>query len=464
MTACIVGAGTSGVICAKVFKQKGIDFDCFEKGSGVGGLWRFRNDNGVSSAYRSLHINTSKRMMQLSDYPFPDHMAEYPSHEEILEYFESYCAHFGVLEHITFNTEVLHAERLAGGGWRVRIATPGGEETRDYDHLVVANGHHWNPRSPALPGAFSGEVMHAHYYIDVDEPVATRGKRVVVVGSGNSAMDIVCELGAAAREEGGPAKVFLSQRSGVWVIPKVMGNTPQDAAMRHPMERPGRFENFYRRYIPTPLRHYLMNRVTEQRVRSVAGDPHRFGLKKPLSDFSSRHPTVSQDIHSRLVHGDITPKGDIIQCDGRVVRFEDGSSEDVDVIIQCTGYNIVFPFLDRGLIEATDNDIALFMRIYDPRYADLAFIGLVQTLCAVMPIAELQSHFVADAITGGYVLPSAAAMDAERLRYHQQMKSRFTRSSSHTIQIHCNEYSHLLYREWDAGRERAALRGNGRAA
>ena len=121
MKICIIGAGTSGVICAKVFKQHGIDFTCYEKGSGVGGLWRFHNDNGVSSAYRSLHINTSKRMMQLSDYPFPDHMAEYPSHKEILEYFESYCEKFGVLDHITFNTEVLNIQRKPEGGWTLEV-------------------------------------------------------------------------------------------------------------------------------------------------------------------------------------------------------------------------------------------------------------------------------------------------------------------------------------------------------
>lgn len=463
MKVCIIGAGTSGVICAKVFRQHGIDFDCFERGSGVGGLWRFRNDNGSSSAYRSLHINTSKRMMELSDYPFPAHMAEYPSHEEILEYFEGYCARFDLHRHISFRTEVLHADRRSGGGWRVRLRTAAGEEQRDYDYLVVANGHHWDPRSPDLPGSFSGEVFHSHYYIDAREPVDMRGKRVVVVGSGNSAMDIVCELGAAAREEDGPEQVFLSQRSGVWVIPKVMGNTPQDAAMRHPMQRPGAFERCYRRCLPTPVRHYLMNKLTEGRVRSVAGDPQRFGLKPPQSDFSSRHPTVSQDIHSRLVHGDITPKGDIVHCDGRRVTFEDGSTETVDVIVQSTGYRISFPFFDPGLIEAKDNDIALFMRVFDPHYPDLAFIGLVQTLCAVMPVAELQSHFVADAIAGAYLPPPAADMDRERRRYHAMMKARFTRSMSHTIQIHCNEYSYLVYREWDAGRRRAAC-GAGSAA
>lgn len=455
MTVCIIGAGTSGVICAKVLKQRGIDFTCYEKGSGVGGLWRFRNDNGSSSAYRSLHINTSKRMMQLSDYPFPEHMAEYPSHEEILEYFEAYCEHFQVLDHITFRTEVLHAERQPGGGWALQIRGPEGEQTRHFDQLVVANGHHWDPFSPPLPGNFSGQVFHSHHYIDVDDPAEITGKSVVVVGSGNSAMDIVCELGQAYRDGRGPRKVFLSQRSGAWIIPKVMGNSAQDQAMRHPMQRPGLLERFYRTCIPTPVRHYLMNKLTEFLIRRVAGDPQRFGLKKPGTDFSTRHPTVSQDIHSRLVHGDITPKGDIVNCEGHTVEFEDGSVEAVDIICQSTGYNIRFPFFDESFIQAQDNDIALYQRMFDPRYPDLCFIGLVQTLCAIMPIAELQSHFLADYLKGNYRLPSPEAMNAERKRYHREMLNRFTGSRSYTIQIHCNEYSYHLYKEWDAGKRRA---------
>lgn len=455
MKACIIGAGSSGIVCVKAFKEKGIDFDCFEKGSGIGGLWRFNNDNGTSSAYRSLHINTSKRMMEFSDYPFPDHMAEYPSHQEILEYFELYCKKFDLLKYITFNAEVLRATRKPQGGWDVVIKNNKGEETRHYDHLVVANGHHWDPRSPELPGNFTGEVFHAHHYIDVNDPVDTRGKTVVVMGSGNSAMDISCELGQACREGRGPKKVILSQRSGVWIIPKVLGNTAQDVSMRQPMKRPGKLETFLRELFPAKFLYKTMNRMSQIWIRMVVGDPGRFGLKQPKEVFGMRHPTVSQDIHSRLVHGDITPKGDIKQISGKTVTFEDGSTTDVDVIVQCTGYNISFPFFDKAFLEARDNDINLYQRIFDPRYPDLSFIGLLQTLCAIMPIAQLQSYFIADCLLGKYKLPDKAGMEAEARRYHEDMKSLFTRSRSHTIQIDCNEYSYFLYKEWDAGKARA---------
>lgn len=453
MKACIIGAGSSGIVCVRAFQKHGIDFDCFEKSSGIGGLWRFGNDNGTSSAYRSLHINTSKRMMAFSEYPFPDYMAEYPSHAEILEYFGQYCDKFDLYKHITFSTEVLKAERKEQGGWQVTIKGKQGENTRHYDHLVVANGHHWNPRMIELPG-YGGKVFHSHHYIDMNDPVDTRGKTVVVVGSGNSAMDIACELGLGARSGQGPKKVILSQRSGVWIMPKIFGNTPQDTGTRHPMERPGKLEALMRDTIPANRISKTINRMSQAWIRMLVGDPQRFGLKQPTEMFGMRHPTISQEITIRLTHGDVVPKGDIKKMDGHAVTFEDGSTETVEVIILCTGYKISFPFLDTQLIEAKDNDISLFQRIFDPRYPDLSFIGLVQSLCAVMPISELQSHFVADYLNGNYRLPPTEAMAAEAKRHYEQMKGRYTRSQSHTLQIDCNEYSYELYREWDTGKAR----------
>jgi cation diffusion facilitator CzcD-associated flavoprotein CzcO len=457
---CIVGAGTSGLICAKVMLQRGLPFDCLEKGSKIGGLWRFGNDNGMSGIYRSLHINTSKRVMELSDFPFPEHMAEYPGNTEIIEYFESYAEHFGVIPHISFRTELTAARRLEDGCWQVDLLGPAGAETRYYDVLIVANGHHWDPRMVEFPGHFDGRQLHAHDYISATEPIDLRGKKVVVVGSGNSAMDIASELGQGHREGRGPSRVILSQRSGVWVTPKVLGNIPQDRALRHPMKKPGLWECFKRRFIPKAVRITLFNFIAETWLRLIVGDPQRVGLKQPADRYSQRHGTVSQDVHARLIHGDITPRGNIRELRGREVIFEDGSVESADVIIQCTGYHISFPFFDPALVSAPDNDIALWQRIYDPRFDNLMFIALVQPICAMMPIAELQSNFVADYLTGAYQLPGREQMERERYQYHEGMKSEFTPSLSHTIEINCEEYSYHLYREWERGSKRARADGN----
>ncbi|MEE8371049.1 MAG: NAD(P)-binding domain-containing protein, partial [Sphingomonadales bacterium] len=374
--------------------------------------------------------------------------------------FERYADTFGVKELITFRTEVMNCRRRDDGRWAVTFMGSMGEETREYDFLIVANGHHWNPRLPELPGVFNGPVFHSHYYVDTQNPVDLREKNVVVVGVGNSAMDIACELGHTGQ---GARRVFLSQRSGVWVIPKIFGPVPQDKFIRHPMKKAGLGERFSRTFIPEKLRAWLFDVLVETIVRLTVGHPTRVGLKKPLQRFHERHPTVSQEIHNRLIHGDITPKGVIKELrDGEVV-FEDGSLEKVDAIIAATGYDITFPFLAPELISISHNSLPLFQRIFEPRFDNLAFIGLIQPICAVMPIAELQANFLADYINGRYSLPERAEMERAAERYDSEMKGRYTTSDSHTIQIDCPEYSYYLQKEWKRGRKRAA-RGLGRLA
>ena len=70
---CVVGAGSSGMTELKTLHERGISFDCFEKGSSIGGLWRYENDSGLSATHRSLHINTSRDQMSFADFPMPAH-------------------------------------------------------------------------------------------------------------------------------------------------------------------------------------------------------------------------------------------------------------------------------------------------------------------------------------------------------------------------------------------------------
>src|SRR5215211_4600613 len=142
MTVCVIGAGSSGIAAAKALHERGIAFDCFEASDRVGGNWVFKNPNGMSSSYRSLHINTSRERMEFSDFPMPATYPDFPHHTHIAAYFDDYV---GIRDGITFRTLVTRAERRADGRWDV-ATDPGG--TRTYDALVVANGHHWDPRWP----------------------------------------------------------------------------------------------------------------------------------------------------------------------------------------------------------------------------------------------------------------------------------------------------------------------------
>ncbi|MGD8977081.1 MAG: NAD(P)/FAD-dependent oxidoreductase, partial [Gammaproteobacteria bacterium] len=218
---CVIGAGSSGMPVIKALRDRGIPYDCFEKSDQIGGNWCFRNANNMSAAYESLHINTDCRLMEYADYPMPPDTPDYPGHRVIMDYFNDYVDHFRLRETITFETAVEHAHRRPDGVWDVRLDSG---EQRLYDALVVANGHHWDPRlpEPAYPGEFDGGQIHSHAYISPEEPVDCRGKRVLVVGMGNSAMDIACELS----RPGLAAKVLLSARHGVWIVPKYVFGVP----------------------------------------------------------------------------------------------------------------------------------------------------------------------------------------------------------------------------------------------
>lgn len=439
---CIIGAGASGLATAKAFWQAGIPFDCIETSDRAGGNWVFKNSNGMSSAYRSLHINTSRDKMAFSDFPMPEGTPDFPHHPQVAQYLDSYVDHFGFRERILFNTTVTRAEQTADGLWKVVFDTG---EIRLYDALVVANGHHWDPRwpEPAYPGRFDGKQIHAHDYIDPYDPVGCVGRNVLVVGFGNSALDIACELG----RKGVAKSVHLSQRRGYWVMPKYLAGQTLDAHSVHPSED----LPWWRRLIPREL----VRLLAERRIAATVGRPEQYGLPAPDHPLLSTHPAISQEIFLRVGSGDVKPKPGVKELRGRQVAFTDGSVEDIDVIIWCTGYKITFPFFDESFIAAPGNDIALWKRIIDPRFSNLFFVGLVQPLCALMPVAEAQAKFVTRYLTGQYALPPVDTMNAERVETHERGRQRHVASPRHTIQIDCNAYAMDLRRELARGQRRA---------
>ena len=442
----IIGAGSSGIIAAKELKDRGIPFDCFEKGSRVGGNWVYKNDNGVSAAYSSLHINTSRQQMEFKCFPMPDHYPDFPHHSMIAAYFESFLDHFDLRRHITFRTEVKHAEPLPSGGWQVTLRDG---ERRTYDAVIVANGHHWDAKwpEPRFPGKFDGIEMHSHAYLNPSEPENLYGKNVVILGMGNSAMDIACELG----NRGVAKKVFLAARSGMHIMPKYFGSRPSDSYFRHPGDRPQWWEHF----VPYRLLEHVAFRWLEWRIRFSVGLPQDYGLPKPRHRFGSAHPTISNEVHIRLGSGDVIPKPNLKELMGNKVMFSDGSVEDVDAIIYATGYKISFPFFDPKVLTFAHNDLPLFKRIFTPQYPNLMFIGLVQPLCSIIPIAEQQARLIGEYLLGQYALPDAGAMTKTMHKEHEAMKKRYVSSERHTIQINCLEYTFGLHKEYKQGQKRA---------
>jgi dimethylaniline monooxygenase (N-oxide forming) len=442
---CIVGAGSSGIAGAKVLHESGIPFDCFEKSDRVGGNWVFANKNGMSSSYTTLHINTSRERMEYSDFPMPKSFPDFPHHTHIARYFDDYVEHFGFREKISFETAIEHARRRDDGVWEVDVE---GQGTRLYDALMVANGHHWDPRwpEPAFPGhdSFAGEQMHSHFYTD---PESLRDKRVVVLGMGNSAMDIAVDASYVS------AATYLAARRGAHIIPKYLAGQPIDQPWRY-----GRLSAMFANpRVPFKVRQVLLQRTIEKHL----GKMEDYGLPTPDHDFGEAHPTISGRILDRIVHGTVTPKPNIAELADDRVRFVDGSEVEADLVVYCTGYRVTFPFFDDDFISAPDNDLPLFRRVFHPRIGGVFFLSLLQPLGATMPLAERQARWVADYLRGDYALPPREELDADIAAERERMFKRYVKSKRHTMQIDYDEYMWKVDRECEAGADRAREQGFG---
>lgn len=431
----VIGAGSSGIAALKGLHQAGLDVTAFEASDRVGGNWVFGNVNGMSSAYEGLHINTSRERMEFPDFPMPKSYPDYPHHSQIAAYFDDYVDHFRLRPLIRFRTVVERAERGSQRGWTLTLDDGSRER---FDALLVANGHHWDARwpEPAFPGSetFEGVQMHAHDYTS-DE--ALRGKDVVVLGMGNSAMDIAVESSYVAQ------RTYLAARRGAWILPKHVLGRPTDQLFKNDPRVPFRIRRW----------------VGERLVRIVTGPLSRYGLPEPDHRFGSAHPTISGRILDRIGHGTITPKPNIARLEGDRVVFADGSSVHADVVVYCTGYKITFPFFDEQLISAPDNHIELFRRVFHPDHRDVFFVGLLQPLGAIMPLADAQGRWIADHLKGAYALPDRPAMLEDMRRQERAQAKRYVASKRHTIQVDFEEYLLSIERERRAGAERARARG-----
>ncbi len=426
--AVVIGAGPAGLAAAKALRDRGLTYRHFEKGSMVGGLWRIDNDNGAAAAYRSLHLNSSRHRTQFPSHPMPDDWPDYPSHELVARYLRTFAAAHGLTERITFRSAVTAVTPLAAPGraghpqgppstqdelpgahgWQVRTDTG---ETVTTAAVLVANGHHAVPRTPDLPGTFDGTRFHSHAYTD---PEVFAGRRVLVIGVGNSGMDIACDAARVAEH------VLLSTRHGVHVLPKYAFGRPIDH-----LSLPASA------YLPFPLERRLYETIT----RLAVGRPEDRGLPRPDHRLLEAHPTVSSQLYDLVGHGDIEVVGDVAALEGDAVRLADGRVEPIDVLVTATGYEIALPFLAPEVLEVHDNRLELYQRVIPPDRAGLYLVGFVQTVGANIALMEHQAEWIGDLLTGRCVLPPREEMHRWIAADRAAMAARYQRSARHTLQV-----------------------------
>lgn len=420
----MIGGGPHGLSALKALLQRGIPAEGFERASEVGGNWNFGAEN--SRVYESTHLISSKPFTQFPDFPMPDSFPDYPSHRQVKEYFTAYARHFGLYDALNLDTAVVSLEP-DGDAWLLTAEHGGVQTTYRYAGVVIANGHNWNAKQPDYPGldTFTGQVIHSAQYKGAD---VLRGKRVLVVGAGNTGCDVAVESAQNA------LSTLHSTRRGYYYNPKYAMGRPSDQVA----------DAMLAMRLPLSVRRVMFKST----LRLVVGDFEKFGLPKPDHEFFETHPIVNQQLIYYVGHGDITPKPDVESFDGSVVNFVDGSSAEVDLVVFCTGYLATFPFIADEHLNISDGRPVLGRQIFSPRHQNLFVSGLIQPDSGQWTIAHWQGVTIAEFVAASRENPDRArafhaAMSA-RLDERFSGGATYKESTRHFYEIAHQDYLEQL--------------------
>ena len=412
----IVGAGACGICAAKYLLEVGFDVTVFEIGTQIGGMWVYRNDSGRSSAYRTLHINTSRGVTRFSDLDFDAATQDFPDHADMHRYLAAYAERFGVVPHIRFNSRVTEVRPKFDPArerprWEVALANGSVES---FDAVIVASGHLTKPLEVEEFRKFAGQYLHAHHY---REPEPFVGKRICVVGIGNSACDIASDVCVTS------PRCVLVARSGVLILPKLLfGRAFTDITAR--IQRP---------WIPRALR----RRITRFLTWLAHGDIARLGFKRPSA---LTHVTSNATVVTDIAYRRIEVKQGIEAVDGNLIRFVDGTAEPFDVLIAATGYAIDLDFIPEKVLKVADNRLRLYMRIVPPEWPGLYFMGFFNTDTALNMVFEHQARWVRELLLENARLPDARTMHAAIAERQAWYAGQYKQSVRHSV-----EEEHVRY-------------------
>jgi cation diffusion facilitator CzcD-associated flavoprotein CzcO len=358
----VIGAGPVGLAMGAALKRRGILFDIVDAGSGVGGNW-------LHGVYRSAHIVSSKKATEYADYPMPEDFPDFPSADQMLAYLTAFAEDRGLLPHCEFNKRVSSVAPEDASRWTVKFADG---DARTYKGVVVCNGHHWDKRYPEFRGTFTGEILHSKDYRDVSQ---VEGKRVLVIGGGNSGVDMACDAGRFGQS------CDISLKSGYWYLPKTFLGRPLTD-------------------IPLwGLPIFMQRAILKAIVKLSIGDYRRYGLQRPNHKLFDRHPAFGTDLLSAIRLGRVKPRPAIDHVNGKTVTFVDGSTSTYDLIVAATGFHASFPFLPDGLIRVKDNVVQVYGGAFPAGVRGLYIVGWAQARNGfgrlITPLSDLYARMIA---------------------------------------------------------------------
>ncbi len=415
---CVIGAGPSGVTAIKNLQEHGLtNMVVFEKNNHIGGNWVYDEVEGHSSIYETTHLISSKRWSQFDDFPMPDSYPDYPSHKQVLDYFNHYARHFDLEKYITFNTTVLKVEQTALNKWTVYFQNSEGCKEEEFDYLLVANGHHWDPVHPSYSGAFNGDLLHSHQY---KKAAPYKGQRVLVVGGGNSACDIAVETSRVTQ------KTAISMRRGYHIFPKFIFGKPTDTAVKKI------------HWIPPRLRQKIIKVV----IRALQGRYAKYHLMTPDEGPLECHPVINSELLYGIRHGTIQTYPEIERFEGNKAFFVNGTSSEFDAVIFATGYKISFPFFSDPRLNFSETlKIPLYRKMIHPDFPTLYFIGLFQPQGCIWPLADYQAKIAAQMIKG--LIKRPEKLNQKIMQEINKPHYRFKSNRRHALEV---DY-HLFKRE-----------------
>ena len=415
----IIGAGCSGLTTLKNMIQANVgEVICFEQNDQIGGNWLFSEKESHSSVCETTHIISSKTMSSFEDFPMPENYPDYPSHQQVWRYFYNYATHFNLFAHIQFNTKVIEAKIQEDERWELTLSTG---EIKTFNYLLIANGHHSKPRIPEDLTSFKGELIHSHLY-KTNKPFS--GKKVLVVGAGNSGCDCAVEISRVAEY------TAISVRNPQYIIPKFFLGKPTDTF------------NKGMAWLPT----FISNPLRRLAVFIQVGRYKDYGLPEPDFAVTKVHPTLNSELLYKIRHGKVTPRTGIKKIEDKEVYFQDSKHENFDIIIAATGYKISFPFFSKQFIQWEEGDsVPLYLRMFHPEYKNLIFIGLFQPQGAVWPLSDYQAKLAAKYIMKKWKPEGDVKLLAEKDA--NDISKEFLSAKRHTIEVHYQSFMNKLKKE-----------------